>query len=61
MAKIEGAEVSKMMTPKPCFTRTIHAPGLGSALMPAPANGHGAAMPSPNTNGSAKAAVVPAE
>ena len=48
-----------MITPKPCFTRTIHAPGFGKALMPAPAKGHGAAMPRPSTNGSASAADVP--
>jgi hypothetical protein len=48
-----------MITPKACFTRTIHAPGLGKALMPAPAKGHGAAMPRPRTNGNARAAGVP--
>ena len=36
-----------MSTPKACLTRTIHAPGLGSAASPAPAIGHGMAMPMP--------------
>src|ERR1700730_4248379 len=40
--------------------RTIQAPGLGSAAMPAPAIGQGTAIPTPRTNGSASAAVVPA-
>ena len=38
-----------------CLTRTIQAPGLGSDAMPAPAIGHGSAMPSPSKNGSASA------
>ena len=36
-----------MNTPNACFTRTIHAPGFGSAASPAPAIGHGTAMPMP--------------
>ena len=49
-----------MMTPKACLMVFIHAPGFGSAAIPAPAIGHGIAMPKPSTNGSASAAVVPA-
>jgi hypothetical protein len=54
---------------KPVFStvaRTVPLPRIvpgvnrfGKALMPAPAKGHGAAMPRPNTNGSARAAGVP--
>ena len=35
------------------------APGFGRAAMPAPATGHGIAMPTPSRNGSASAIVVP--
>ena len=48
-----------MNTPNACFTRTIHMPGLGSEARPAPAIGHGIAMPRPRQNGSASASVVP--
>ena len=48
-----------MKTPKACLTRTIQAPGFGSAVSPAPAIGHGIAMPTPSRNGSASAATVP--
>ena len=44
-----------MKTPNTCLTRTIHAPGFGSAASPAPAIGHGIAMPTPRKNGSASA------
>ena len=43
------------------MTRTIHAPGFGSAEMPAPAMGQGIAIPRPRKNGSASAIVVPFE
>ena len=46
-------------TPNTCLTRTIQAPGFGSAARPAPAIGHGTAMPTPSRNGSASAIVVP--
>src|SRR5215203_423424 len=35
-------------------------PGLGSEATPAPASGHGMAIPTPSTNGNARASVVPA-
>ena len=34
-----------MSTPNACFTRTIHGPGFGRDARPAPAIGHGIAMP----------------
>ena len=48
-----------MTTPITCLTRTIHAPGFGSAEMPAPARGQGSAMPTPRKNGSDSASVEP--
>ena len=48
-----------MNTPKACFTWTIQAPGFGIHDSPAPATGHGRAIPIPRTNGSARASVVP--
>ena len=48
-----------MNTPKACLTWTIQAPGFGIHDRPAPATGHGRAIPSPRTNGSARATVVP--
>ena len=39
--------------------RTIQAQGLGRAAKPAPATGHGTAMPTPRRNGKAKAIAVP--
>src|SRR5437867_12878071 len=47
-----------MKTPNACLTRTIHMPGFGSAARPAPAIGHGIAMPSPRQDGSASAILV---
>ena len=48
-----------MNTPKACLTWTIQAPGFGIHESPAPAMGHGRAIPMPRTNGSARAIVVP--
>ena len=51
--------IARMKTPNACFTRTIHMPGLGSDASPAPAIGHGIAIPRPRQNGSASATFVP--
>ena len=49
-----------MKTPNACLTRTIQGPGLGITDSPAPATGHGRAIPTPSRKGSARAAVTPA-
>ena len=46
--------MARITTPKACLTRTIHAPGFGSAVSPAPAIGQGTAMPTPSRNGRPK-------
>ena len=51
--------MAKIKTPKACLTWTVQIPGLGRNERPAPAIGHGRAMPTPRQNGSSSAEVIP--